>query len=271
MNTRYLRFFTALALTAGATRGVYAADQDSPWGVSIIGGDSVAVTGKLRSPATSSIGDLGTIDPAFTGSPGAVSLDRLRYDDLFRHRYDTGLELDYSLNDNLQTYGRFTYDGLSGRTRNIGEISGAALATPAPLRASFSDVDSMGLELGSRYFWRTGTEWTPFAGAALGATRTDGMRATLSTINTAVPDTALDLANIHFTRTGTVFSQSAEAGIQYDPSRAFGVRFSVNADHIGAPKSSNDPALAEFGLDSGHGAQSRWAFPVAIAAAYHFG
>ncbi|MEP7242874.1 MAG: hypothetical protein ABI885_04235 [Gammaproteobacteria bacterium] len=44
----------------------------------------------------------------------------------------------------------------------------------------------------------------------------------------------------------------------------------MNADHIGAPPGANDPGLAAIGFDAAHDAQSRWAFPVAVVATYHF-
>jgi hypothetical protein len=254
-----------LALTTGAVRAAYAANKDSPWSVSILGGDSVAVTGKLRSPATSTISDLGTVDPGLAGTSGTLSLDKLRYNDLFRSRYDTGLELDYSFDENLQSYGRFSYEGLGGRTRTMAELSTPSLTTPSSLTARFADADNMSVQLGSRYYWSTGTAWRPFAGAALGATHLDAMRASL-----AVPDTSLDLQNVRFTRTATVFSQSLETGVEYNPNSSSGVRFCVDADHIGTPPSARDPALTELGFDSAHDAQSRWSFPVAVAATYHF-
>lgn len=265
MNTRHVRFLAALALAGGAARGAYAADTDSPWTMSIYGGDAVGVSGRLRAPGTSSITDLGTVDPVLTGESGTLTLDKLRYDDLFRHRYDTGLELGYAFSDNLQSYGRFSYDGLTGRSRRIGSLTIDGTSSPTPLDARFADADNMSFDVGTRYFFTTNSPWRPYAGAALGATHLDAMRATLT-----VPDTTLDLTNLRFTRPGTVFNQSVETGVEYNPSSTFGVRFSVDADHFGAPKSAHDPSLAELGLDSSHDAEGRWTFPVAVAATYHF-
>jgi hypothetical protein len=265
MNTRNVRLLTLLALSGGALRSAYAASPDSPWTISIYGGDAVAVTGSLRSPTSVPLSDLGTLDPALTGNSGSLSLDKLRYDDLFRHRYDTGLELGYSLSDNLQTFSRFSYDGLAGRSRRIGTLASDGLTAPAPLDARFADADNMSLDIGSRYYWSTSSTWRPYASVALGATHLDAMRATLT-----VPDTAVDPKNVRFTRPGTVFSQSLETGVEFNPSTSFGMRLSVDADHFGTPRSAHDPALAEIGFDSAHDAQGRWAFPVAIAATYHF-
>ncbi len=265
MNTRHIRILAALALSGGALRSAYADDAASPWTMSIFGGDSVGISGRLRAPGTSSITDLGTFDPTLTGETGTLTLDKLRYDDLFRHRYDTGVEVGYAFSDNLQSFGRFSYDGLAGRTRRIGSLTVGGLGTPSPLDARFSDANNMSLDVGTRYFFSTSTPWRPYAGAALGATHLDAMRATLS-----VPDTALDLTNLRFTRSSLVFSQSVETGVEYSPSTNFGVRFSIDADHVGAPKSAHDPSLAELGFDSSHDAEARWTFPVAVAATYHF-
>lgn len=229
------------------------------------GGDTVTEAGSLRSPISTTIPDLGTVNPALSGTSGTLSLDKLKYDDLFRQSFDTGLELNYSFN-NLQTYTRFSYDELDGRTRRVGFLSTDALGGSEPLRARFADEDNKSLEIGSRYFWPTGTAWQPFAGVALGATRLDAIRA-----NYLTPDAAIDVANVRFTRPATVFSQSVETGVEFDPNTNFGVRFSVDANHMGDPPSAHDPALSALGYDASHDAEGRWTFPVAIAASYHFG
>lgn len=252
MKTRTVGLFTALAIAAGAAR---TASADSPWGVAVYGGDTITQAGSLRSPHTAVTTDLGTL-----------SLDKLKYDDLFHRTFDTGIELNYSFSDNLQTFGRFNYESLEGRERRVGTFSTDVLPNREPIAARFANQDNKGFELGTRYFWTTGTAWEPFAGLSLGATRLDAVRA-----NFVVPDTAIDVHNVRFTRPGTVFSQSLETGVEYNPNSSFAVRFSVGADHMGEPPSAKDPALSELGFDSTHDANDRWTFPVAIAAAYHFG
>jgi hypothetical protein len=267
MNSRHVGFFTALALVGGV-RVASADTPDSPWGIAVYGGDSVAESGSLRSPhepLLETIPDLGTLDPALGGTSATLSLDKLRYEDLFRRSFNTGLELNYSFSDALQSYARASYSAYDGRTRTAGVLTSDALGVSEPLRARFNDQDNKALEIGSRYFWQTGTAWKPFAGLSLGATRLNAISATFS-----VPDTAIDLPNVRFTRPATVFSQSAEAGVEYNPSRSFGVRFSVDAEHVGDQPSGDDPRLAQFGIDPGHDATGRWSFPVAVAAAYHF-
>jgi hypothetical protein len=267
MNSRTVGLFTALALAAAAARTASADTPASPWGISIYGGDAITEAGTLRSPHTVPLTDLGTLDPSLSGTPGTIGVDKLKYSDLYHRNFDTGVELNYSFSDALQTYGRFDFESLDGRTRRIGTVSAEPLIGGAePLRARFDDQDNKSLELGSRYFWATSTDWKPFAGFSLGATRLDAMRADL-----VVPDTFIDAHNVRFTRAATVFSQTVETGVEYNPNPSFGVRFSVDADHLGDQPAAHDAQLAEFGFDPGHDAKDRWSFPVAIAAAYHFG
>ena len=65
-----------------------------------------------------------------------------------------------------------------------------------------------------------------------------------------------------FTRPATVFSQTVETGVEYNPSRNFGVRFSVDASHMGDQPSARDPDAAELGFDSATtrriAGRSRW-------------
>lgn len=260
-----VKILAMFALVAGAVRAASAAEPSSPWSLSISGGDSVDESGALRRSALTSFGDLGTLDPSLGGASGALRLDRLRYEDLFRRRFDTGLELDYTFDRNLQSYGRFGYDSLGGRTTSIGALNGASFTSPSPVRARFASADNMSLELGSRYLWSTGTSWRPFAGFSLGATYLDAMHARIS-----VPELAMDFGDQRFTRTGTVFSQRLETGVDYSPSADFGLRFSLDADHIGRPPNADDAQLAELGFGPGNDAHSLWSFPISVAARYQF-
>jgi len=264
MTTRYLKLVTAAALVAGAAGRATAADQASPWSLSILGGDSVSESGSLRSSSSTSIADLGAIDPPLAGATGTLSLDKLRYEDMFRRRFDTGLELDYSVDTNLQAYGRFGYESLGGRSRRVGSISSESLATSDPLTARFSDADNMSFELGSRYYWQMPGNWRPFAGAALGATHLDGIRASFTS-----PGTDIDLNNARFTRSGTVFSQSVETGVEFNPADNFGLRLGIDADHTSSPRGVDDPGLAALGIDT-QDTHGRWSFPLSIAANYRF-
>src|SRR5262245_52735485 len=110
MKSRSIQVLSALTVMAGAARVATAADPASPWSLTISTGSSVDESGSLRAPVTTGFTDLGTVDPVLSGTSGTVRLDRLRYEDLFRRRFDGGLELDYSFDRDLQAYGRFNYN-----------------------------------------------------------------------------------------------------------------------------------------------------------------
>jgi hypothetical protein len=267
MKLRSMQILTALTVVAGAARVATAAQPVSPWSLSISGGDSISESGSLRAPMSTTLGDLGALDPALTGEFGTLRLDRLRYDDLFRSRFDTGIELDYSFSDNLQTYGRFDYGSFDGRTRAIGSLSDTSFGSPAVIEGHFADADNVSLQFGSRYLWSTGSDWRPYAGFALGATYLDEMRASLTST-----DFSATIPDFRFARAGTVFSQSLQTGVDYTPNTAFGLRFGIDADHLGKPPNGDDPRTSELGFGpSSEAHSSLWSFPVSIAANYRFG
>jgi hypothetical protein len=265
MKLRSMQILTVLSLIAGAARVATAAEPSSPWSLSISAGDSLDEQGSLRTPKTTEFTDLGAIDPSLSGTSGTLRLDKLNYEDLFHRRFDTGLELDYSFDEQLQTFGRVGYTSLSGKTSTIGQLDSAALTSPAEVHAHWADADNVSLELGSRYFFTTGSDWRPFAGFSLGATHLDAMRATLTS-----PDLPADLENLHFTRSGTVFSQSLQTGVEYNPSNALGLRLGVDVDHTGRPHDTEDPQLAALGYGPNDQAHSMWSIPVSVAANYRF-
>jgi opacity protein-like surface antigen len=264
MKFKTVQILSITVLISGAASVAAAADSTGPWSLSIIGGDSVGMSGSLTARRSSSV-DLGRIDPALTGTSGTLSLDKLKYEDLFKRQYDVGAELGYSFNDRLQSFARFEYEGLGGQSRRLGEISSTAAVSRDTLTARFSDADNYSLDLGTRYYFPIAAEWRTFAGAALGATHEDAIRASIGSTNGS-----LDLQNVRFTRAGTVFSQTLEAGVEYNPTSAIGVRFSVDAEHSGTPPSADDSRLSALGVNPGNDAESRWSFPVTVAASYHF-
>src|SRR4051794_16115000 len=109
MKFRSMQILTILTVIAGASRVAGAAEPASPWSLSISAGDSMGESGSLRTSMDASFSDLGTLDPSLSGQPGTLHLDSLKYEDIFHRRYDTGLELDYSFSNNLQSFGRFGY------------------------------------------------------------------------------------------------------------------------------------------------------------------
>jgi len=264
MNSRHFKILAAFAIGAGLT-GVCAAAESNPWSIAVYAGDAVSGSGKFRSPQAASIANLGTLDPKLAGTSGTLALDRLGYHEAYHNRFSAALEVGYTVNDNLQAFGRFSYDARQGRERDIGSLSSSAFASPQRVIAHFGNSDSRGLEVGARYLWLASEQWRPYVALSVGSTRTDDMNASLNVTNTAI-----SVAQVRFAKAGNTFSQSFETGVEYNPSKQFGVRFSVRANHVGTPPSDRDPRLASLGFNAGNDAGNRVDYPVSLAGVYRF-
>lgn len=254
------RYGLLLAMGVAAVPAAQAAD--SPWSVSVFGGAAVTENGSLRSPESSTLADLGSIDAALSGTNGALHLDRLKFDHLYRNRFSAGAEVAYDYQPNMEAFTRFSYDSGDGRQRTIGSLAvGSAVARP--IDARFSDEDAWTAELGSRFYFPASENLKPFAAVSLGATHLEGVKAAL-----ALPNGPLE--DVRFTRNGTVFSQSLQAGLEYAAMPNLDLRFAVDATHFNGAPSVRDPTPleADFRADT---SSDRWAFPVSIGAVYHFG
>ena len=265
MNSRHFRILAGVALCSASLGGVCAAAESSPWSVALYAGDADSGSGKFRSEQTASIANLGTFDPKLAGASGTLSLDRLGYHEAYHNRFSAALEVGYALNENLQAFGRFGYDARQGRERDIGSLSSAGLAARQRVIAHFGNSDSRGLEVGARYLWLASEKWRPYVAVSVGATRTDDMNASLNVTNTAI-----NIRQVRFAKSGSTFSQSFETGVEYNPIKQFGLRLSVRANHVGTPPSDRDPQLTALGFNSGNDAGNRVDYPIALAGVYHF-
>ena len=266
MNIHPLRLLPVLGLACGVAHAAPNPEQH-PWSFSLSGGGDVDTSGSIREPETTTIDDLGAIDPALEGTSGTLTLDRTRYSDLYDNGHELGAELGYAFSKNLEGFGRVTYDSFAGRDVEIGTLTSDVLAEPAPLDANFADAKSVSLQVGARYYWAAGSAWRPFVAGALGATHMDALTASLT-----VPGTAFEPQDARFAQADTVFTQSAEAGLEYNAGPSFGLRFAVDADHFGhASASDDDPVLTQLGIDTTENPGNRWTFPITLTASYRFG
>ncbi|HEY7379280.1 MAG TPA: hypothetical protein VH542_11395 [Steroidobacteraceae bacterium] len=253
-----------LLATASAAPTAHAAN-DNPWGLQFFVGDSAGTEGDFASHRTTQVPDLGVFDPALSGTSGNAAFNSLRYDDIYRSRYVLGAEVSYDASENLEAYGRFSYNPLDGQTHTIGLLTTSDQSVSEPITAHFKDADQYSLMLGSRYYVPTGDQWRVFAGAALGASRFDDMTGTID-----LPTAGVSMPDLRFARATTVFSQSLEAGIAYHSPASVDLQFSIGADHMDGPKGGDDATLAALGFDTTRDGGDRWSFPITLGATYRF-
>jgi hypothetical protein len=260
-----LPFLTVVAPVARAADGdnPWRAEGDNPWRVALFGGDSIGMRGSLTPSLNVALPNAGTLAPSLEGESGTLGLTRLDFEDIFHRKYSTGAEVSYALSPEVETFGRFSYDALTGRSQEIGVLTTQS-GNVAPVNARFGDFSSWSLELGSRYYFPTGLAFQPFAGAALGMTRVHSITAEFD-----IPSEATVFPDVDFTREGNRFSQELETGLDVHAAPDLDVRLAIAADHVGAPHEAHDLQLADLGLATDHSADS-WSFPVTVGAIYRF-
>jgi len=85
-----------------------------------------------------------------------------------------------------------------------------------------------------------------------------------------IPNEALSLPHVGFTRSENRFGQSVEAGIDLQASpNLLDLGWPVEADRVSTPHEADDADLAALGLNNQH-ADDRWNFPVTVGAVYRF-
>jgi hypothetical protein len=252
-------------LLAAAAPATHAATEDNPWGLQVYAGDTLGMHGDFSTNRAKDVPDLGPIIPGLAETPGTIALETVTYDDMYKSRYAVGAELSYALTENAEAYGRFGYNALDGQMHTIGLLSSAELAKSAPIVGHFNDTDTYSLMLGGRYFIPTGDSWRVFGGASLGATRLHDMTGALD-----IPETSTTLEGLRFARASTVFSQSLEAGIDYQSPQNLDLQLTIAGEHMGAARAGNDPQLAALGFDTSREGDARWSFPLTLGATYRF-
>src|SRR5882672_2745724 len=110
MLNRKLRPGALSLLLATAAPAIHAATEDNPWGLQFFAGDSTGTTGDFANRHTTPVPDLGVFNPGLSGSSGRLAFDSIPYQDIYRSRYALGAELSYAASENLEAYGRFSYN-----------------------------------------------------------------------------------------------------------------------------------------------------------------
>jgi hypothetical protein len=240
----------ALVAAAGAAR---ADDFRGHTSFALFAGANAAMPGSFRGQTV-----------PFESGAGAIVYHDLKFDDAYDHQYTMGGEFDYAFNPSLTGFGRIGYGNFDGRTQTIGTL--ASTAGQFPVQAAFEDTNTREFDLGARYSFMPGAKWSPFVGAALGATHLSAAKADF-----ARPDGS-GSTRVTLGAAGTVFSQRAETGLQFAPLPGFDLRLSLAADHVNANTRSSDPSLALVGLETITGEErSHWDYPLELAAVWNFG
>jgi hypothetical protein len=240
----------AIACACGA-----AAAQAEPFGekssVVLFVGGNAAMPGSFSAPRST----LNSTTPIYN------SLD---FSDAYDHRYTGGAEFDYAFDSHVSAFARASYAQFNGTSHEIG-VFFSDTDGRVPINANFDDTHSTELNLGARYTFAAGARLRPFVGLGLGAADLSAVHANVQNLDGS------GMTPVELARSGTVFEQRLETGLQYSPMRNFDVRLTAAANHLDGQKQSNDPNLALLGLDAPHGdVPGHWDYPVELGTVWHF-
>jgi len=250
------RIATLLMLVAGGGAGAAHADSaDNRFGVVVFLGDNADMPGSFHEQSVA----IDSVDP-----PGTITYHDLKFSDAYNDRYSVGAEFDYNFNPSITAFGRIAYDSFNGEDTHVGEFTSDGV-TSVPVHAQFDDTKTQEYDVGARYNFITASGFTPFVGLALGAEHLGATRAEYR----KPEDTSYTTVTLG--EADTVFHQRIETGVQFAPSDGFSVGVSVFANNVDADTKSNDPNLAEVGLDTTTAAvHSHWDYPVELGGVWKF-
>jgi hypothetical protein len=254
----------ALVAIAAAPAAFAGTAGDSPWSASFTIGTQLLPHGKFQSRHTSTVANLGSINPALAGRSGAVVIDSLRIDDVYSVGPGANLELGYELTSRLSTFARLSYSQLDGKTTRIGDILVTGLTSLSSVRAQFDDMKSWSLNFGGQYFLTESTLVRPYIAGYLGVDRSDEVSAHIR-----VDGTPVQFGRERLLPRETRFDAGVELGLSYDFSDKGALRFSVGGDYRSQRHEDSD-AYQSLGISRVRVTDQSWSIPIELGLTYKF-
>lgn len=244
-----------VATATGVMQPAHADDADnSSWSTTVWGGWNWPENGDLFHGSRAAIDDgSGT----YTGFP-------LSYRDAFRAGPALGLEASRSVTSHWQPFVRFAYSQARGSNVNIGEASLNELASPALLRADFSNLESASLDFGGRYTFDESVALHPFLAGYAGVARARALRARLISAELPVSTDSQTILPAE-----TRFNAGIEGGLDYAFGNNTDLLLKLGADYEHAAD-ARSTALESLGVPMENLHAMRWTFPLELGFAYYF-
>lgn len=227
--------------------------------LSIHGGGDMAVGGTMHDGANAPIADLGALNPALTGVPATLQIERRSQDDVYDTAWTLGGEMAYGLSDSSEVLLSARYVQAKGNRINVGgAAAGAPVNATLPVFGDFGDYKSFSLELGYRQYFGSGDGITPFVTLRGGATRISAISADFT-----VPDAGITLSGVPFSNGSWAFSGGADLGLSIPLGERVSLVPEVGIQYTGGAK-GNDTALGGLGLGAINNKGERWSVPMRL-------
>jgi hypothetical protein len=244
----------AMAQTMPAPRTM---PQPGQWSLTPMLGSDVTVGGEFSKAASASA------PVAFSGFTGTATLGLVsrRFDDMYDAPILAALSTGYGLSNAGEVFGTIRYEHASGKTTSIGSVSiagtinGTAVAASAPLSAKADEFNQIGLDIGYRHFFPTGSNFLPYVSGSVGFNYVPSIDVDFSSGST-------DLGKVHYYKDSVTAGVGLNLGLSYAiaSGAALGVEAGVRYD------SKLDGHSDASGVTSG----DRWSIPLVATGRFTF-
>lgn len=221
------------------------------------------VAGTFHGGTNAPVADLGALNPALSGVPGSLAIDKRGNRDIFNGSLGVGAELGYGLSDRSEMFGSFRYLRSKPSTVQVGNAVVPVLDASLATFGDFGRIQSYSGEIGYRQYFTRGTI-QPYAAVRAGVTFTDGIDA-----NFRVPDAAIALNNVPFYKNSISGTVGGDIGVAIPLNRTMELNLETGIRWTSGLR-SNDDALAGLGLASINNAGARWDIPLRGGLTFRF-
>lgn len=251
--------FMLVAAAAVATLAAGTAHAEAgKWTGRIVGGAGFPVGGNVHNGASAPIADLGALNPGLAGVPATLEIARRTQQNIYGENWGAGIEVGHFLSDRGEVFGSLRYDR-TGRGRHpVGVAVVPAINASLPVFGEFGSRENWSGELGYRHYLKTDSNVRPYVAGRAGLAFSNRVNATFT-----VPDAAITLADVPFSRPSTLFTGGLDAGAAFDIGGGLSLIAETGIRYTSGPR-GDDRALGGLGLGGINNAGDRWDIPVRI-------
>ncbi len=260
MRTWLILPFSALLATSAHAAG----PEAGRFSMSLIGGIDVPLSGDVHDGAVAPVPDLGPLNPDLAGVAAELRIGAREHDRIYDMATSYGVEFAYAFDDRRELFGQLRRTRAGEGMVQVGGAFVPALSTELPVFGTFEEYDALSAEVGYRYYFGTAGSARPFAGARVGATRTDAIRATFE-----IPDAGISIANAPFYDSGWSATGGLDVGVIMPVGETFSVTLASGVRYV-ADLKDDDSAIGGLGLAAINDTGSRFSVPLTLSARWDF-
>jgi opacity protein-like surface antigen len=259
------KLLIAASLSLAVSAPAFAAGpQQDKFSLSFFGGLDMPVSGDVHTGATALVPDLGPLNPDLEGIDAELRIGARGHDRIYGLATSLGGEFGYGFSDRSEIFGQVRYTTADEGSLRVGGAFVPALNTELPVFGTFTDYKSLAVEVGYRYYFMDSGHARPYVAGRLGATRTDGIRATFE-----IPDAGISIVDVPFTEKKWAGSAGLDVGVNIPVSERFSISAETGVRYI-ADLSGDDSAIGGLGLGSINDAGKRVSVPFTLIGRFDF-